>query len=251
MGRLSLNKKYITNIRASASGSDAHIFLGGNNNTIETFLSSAETTFGASGTGTQIIIYNPINGIYSSYLRRTATSWRDGNNTIINTLIINDGAIFYIISPTITRDFTMQGTNLVQKYGNISRTIIKKTNVGGGRLLSPKLNQRIIPYFIIIESGLAYYDNGNSVTVSAGNSIRFFTSSTTSGLRTRVNASGSIVAGFTSTFIDLFYPNGGTYFITLTQPGDAFYKSATLTITVLVALVVSESSGGGIGGGGI
>lgn len=136
MGRLSLNKKYITNIRASVSGSDAHIFLGGSNNTIGTFLSSAETTFGASGTGTEIIIYNPINGIYSSYLRRTAISWRDSNNTTINTLIINDGTIFYIVSPTITRDFTMQGTNLVQKYTSLGRTTIKKQNTGGKRLVA-------------------------------------------------------------------------------------------------------------------
>ena len=134
MGRLSLNKKYITNIRASVSGSDAHIFLGGSNNTIETFLSSAETTFGASGTGTEIIIYDPINGIYSHYLRRTAISWRDGNNTTINTLIINNGTIFYIVSPTITRDFTMQGTNFVQKYTSLGRTSIKKQNLGGGKL---------------------------------------------------------------------------------------------------------------------
>lgn len=141
-------------------------------------------------------------------------------------------------------------TPILTNTKNIS---IKKQNLGGGRLLSPKLNQRIIPYFIIIQSGIAYYDEGNSVAVSAGNSIRFFTNSTTSGLKTMVDASGNIVTGFSSTFIDLFYPNGGTYFITLTQPGDAFYKSATLTITVnvLVALVGGGSSGVGIGGGGI
>ena len=142
--------------------------------------------------------------------------------------------------------------NISVKNNKVS---IKKQNLGGGRLLSPKLNQRIIPYFIIIQSDLAYYDNGNSVTVSAGASIRFFTNSTTSGLNTIVDASGNIVIGFSSTFIDLSYPNSGTYFITLTQPGDAFYKSATLTltitVTVLAALVGSGSSGVGIGGGGV
>jgi len=148
---------------------------------------------------------------------------------------------------------------------NVSATVltdnkisIKKQNLGGGRLLAPKLNQRIIPRFLINVNGVftgEFYDAGNSATVLATLTfIRFFTDSTTSGLNTTVDASGNYVQGFGPTFIDLYYPSSGTYTITLTQPGDAFYKPATpltITITVLPPPGGSGSSGEGIGGGGV
>lgn len=137
MGRLSLNKKYITNITASVSGVDNHIFLGGSNNTISTFLNSAELTGNnSSALADRILIYDINANAYVTYfLRGDGVIWRRAGSTATenNTIIPNNSII--ALNSASAKTFTMQGTNLVQKYGNIARTIITKTNTGGKRLV--------------------------------------------------------------------------------------------------------------------
>ena len=136
MGRLSLNKKYITNIRASVSGFDAHIFLGGSNNTISTFLNSAELTGNNNYTlADNILIYDiNVNAFLTYFLRGDGVTWRRaGSVTTENNTIIPNNSIITLKSVS-AKIFTMQGTNLVQKYTGLGRTTIKKQNLGGGKL---------------------------------------------------------------------------------------------------------------------
>jgi hypothetical protein len=141
MGRLILNKKYITNIRASSSSElkDAYIFLGGSNNTISTFLNSAELTGNNNfSLADQIVIYDiNINGFVVYFLRGDGVTWRrTGSVSSENNTIIPNNSIIALISAS-AKTFTMQGVNLIQKYyqGNIS---IKKQNLGGGKLTAPE-----------------------------------------------------------------------------------------------------------------
>jgi len=131
MGRLSLNKKYITNIRASVSGSDAHIFLGGSNNTISIFLNSAELTGNNNfALADSILIYDiNVNAFLTYFLRGDGVTWRKaGGVTAENNTIIPNNSII-VLQSVSTKTFTMQGTNLVQKYTGLGRTTIKKQNL--------------------------------------------------------------------------------------------------------------------------
>jgi hypothetical protein len=91
-----------------------YIFIGGSNNTISTFLNNSETVFGASGIGTEILVYNSQNNNYDIYLRRTSTSWRDSFNVTVNNLVIQPNSRI-IIQRSLTGNTTVQGTNIIQK----------------------------------------------------------------------------------------------------------------------------------------
>jgi hypothetical protein len=110
-GKLNLGKQ---NYKILKDG-EVYIFLGGSNNTISTFLNDSETIFGASGIGTEILVYNSQNNVYDVYLRRTSTSWRDANNVTVNNLVIQPNSRI-IIQRSLTGNTTVQGTNIIQKY---------------------------------------------------------------------------------------------------------------------------------------
>jgi len=48
-------------------------------------------TAGASGTGDEILLLDAASGGFQTYLRRSSTTWRDANNTTVNTLPIPPG----------------------------------------------------------------------------------------------------------------------------------------------------------------
>jgi hypothetical protein len=48
-------------------------------------------TAGASGTGDEILLLDPLSGGFQVYLRRSSTTWRDANNATVNTLPIAPG----------------------------------------------------------------------------------------------------------------------------------------------------------------
>jgi hypothetical protein len=158
MGSLSLNKKYITNITASSSSElkDAYIFLGGSNNTISTFLNSAELTGNNNfGLADNILIYDINgNGFLTYFLRGDGVTWRRaGSVTAENNTIIPNNSIIALKSVS-TKTFTMQGTNLVQKYyqGNIS---IKKQNL-----------TNLLPYALDNFRNLYIFKGGGANTIS-------------------------------------------------------------------------------------
>jgi len=51
-------------------------------------------TAGSSGTGDEILLFNNANASWSTYLRRTSTTWRDANNTTVNPIVPPGTGIF-------------------------------------------------------------------------------------------------------------------------------------------------------------
>lgn len=66
-------------------------------------------TSGVSGTGDEILTLDPSTGGFKVYLRRTSTTWRDGNNQIVNNLPIPPGIGIIIAKKSVAGSITTTG----------------------------------------------------------------------------------------------------------------------------------------------
>ena len=79
---------------------------------------------GASGTGDEIHLLDPVSGGFRTYLRRTSTTWRDGNNTTVNSLPLPPGTGIIVKKAAVPGSITSTGAvrlndfhlNLVSGY---------------------------------------------------------------------------------------------------------------------------------------
>jgi hypothetical protein len=69
----------------------------------------AGLTSGASGTGDEILMFDNANAVWMTYLRRTATTWRDANNTTVNP-IIAPGVGIFIRKRAVPGSITVNGS---------------------------------------------------------------------------------------------------------------------------------------------
>jgi len=130
MSSLIFKKRNISKISVVYGISNYFIFLGGSNNTIGTFLNSAELTGNNNQTlADRILIYNQNTQLFTTYfLRGDGVTWRIPGSTISqNNTIIPNNSIFALASNS-NKTFTMQGTNIIQK-SNSGQTSIKKQNL--------------------------------------------------------------------------------------------------------------------------
>jgi len=67
-------------------------------------------TAGASGTGDEILLLDAASGGFQIYLRRSSTSWRDANNTTVNSLPIPPGTGIIINKRAVAGSLTTSGS---------------------------------------------------------------------------------------------------------------------------------------------
>lgn len=66
-------------------------------------------TTGISGTGDEILTLDPSTGGFKVYLRRTSTTWRDGNNQTVNSLPIAPGTGIIVAKKSVAGSITTTG----------------------------------------------------------------------------------------------------------------------------------------------
>jgi hypothetical protein len=66
-------------------------------------------TAGISGTGDEILTLDPSTGGFKVYLRRTSTTWRDGNNQTVNSLPIAPGTGIIVAKKSVPGSITTTG----------------------------------------------------------------------------------------------------------------------------------------------
>lgn len=67
-------------------------------------------TAGASGTGDEILLLDAASGGFQTYLRRSSTTWRDANNTTVNTLPIPPGTGIIVNKRAVAGSLTTTGS---------------------------------------------------------------------------------------------------------------------------------------------
>lgn len=123
--KVSIKKQNISKISVINGLSDYFIFLGGSNNTIGTFLNSAELTGNNDqALADRIILFIDGAGITYS-LREDGMTWRRaGDSTSQNNTVILPNTIVALASFS-NKVLTMQGTNIIQKLNSGKLTLSK------------------------------------------------------------------------------------------------------------------------------
>jgi len=67
-------------------------------------------TAGSSGTGDEILLLDAASGGFQTYLRRSSTTWRDANNTTVNTLPIPPGTGIIVNKRAVAGSLTTTGS---------------------------------------------------------------------------------------------------------------------------------------------
>lgn len=73
-------------------------------------------TAGPSGTGDEIHLLDPVSGGFKTYLRRTSTTWRDGNNNTVNSLPVAPGTGVILKKASVPGSITSTGAVRVNDF---------------------------------------------------------------------------------------------------------------------------------------
>jgi hypothetical protein len=94
-------------------------------------------TAGASGTGDEIMLLDPNTGGFQIYLRRSSTTWRDGNNATVNTLAVPPGTGIIVRKRAVSGSITSTGSVRANNFALNARSGYQLVTLGYPLNLSP------------------------------------------------------------------------------------------------------------------